>query len=239
MTTASAPSTATCRWPAPCARKSWTGLPRRLAIAHRTRTLRTLRGQPVHRARGAAPPARRQPGVLAPADRHPGDPAAVVEFLCPGRDVDQRPAGASRPAHSSRSSPMRWSPSTPSWPDRTGLGFGEQWLAVRGYRRDAETEHPDLPHGVLHQPRLRRGRADAATPFRADFPAHRGSLRRQHHRGTPGDHRDRAPGRSRRAAPDRCRRPRPTDAAQLHDLRRRGRPGHREHPPGRPGTATR
>ena len=42
------------------------------AAAHRTRTVRAVRGQPLHRPRGAAPAARRQPGRVAAARGHPG-----------------------------------------------------------------------------------------------------------------------------------------------------------------------
>ena len=47
------------------------GVSGRLAAADRTRTVRAVRGQPLHRSRGAAPAARRQPGLVAPARRAP------------------------------------------------------------------------------------------------------------------------------------------------------------------------
>ena len=89
---------------------------------------------------------------------------------------------------------------------------------------------PGLHDRVLHQPRVRRGRPAAATTLRADLPADRGPVRGQHRRGAPGDLRGRGHPRTRRRAEGRDGHRRTGDAAHLQDVRRRGRPGHDQHP---------
>ncbi|MCV7074170.1 AMP-binding protein, partial [Mycobacterium rufum] len=92
-------------------------------------------------------------------------------------------------------------------------------------------QRADLPHRVLHQPRLRRGGAASAAPHRPDLPVDRGPVRRQRGRGAPAHlgHRD-ARGAGRRTG-GRGRIGRAADATHLHHLRRRDRPGHRQHAP--------
>ena len=176
-----------------------------------------------------------------PAGGHPGRAPAGVELLCPGRDVDQRPAGLRRRARSSRSSPTRMVTidDDARRAHRTGSAATE-WLAVRGYRQSDGAPTPGLPHRVLHQPGVRGGRPAAATPHRPDLPADRGPVRGQHRRGAPGDRRgaDVTP-----SSPTRLKVEPGTagagDAAHLQDVRRRGRAGHGQHPSRRRGSATR
>ena len=52
---------------------------------------------------------------------------------------------------------------------RTGLSIGEEWLAVKGFRRSRRCRVPGLPYRVLHQPGVRRRSAGccSVTPVRS------------------------------------------------------------------------
>ena len=142
-------------------------------------------------------------------------------------------------APSSRSSRSRWSPSTRA--GRSNRPAPRRGMACGGGAsgRPTALRCPDLPHRVLHQPVLRGGGPDAAEPHRPDLPAHRGPVRHQHRGGAPGDRRGADLTRTRRLAQGRARHPRVADAADLHHVGLGDRPGHREHPSRRPGSAIR
>ena len=92
-----------------------------IAAAHRTPTVRTVFGQPLHRPRGVAAATRRQPRRVAAAGRHARGTAALLGLLCSRRRLDQRPAGL-RDRRAIRDRIHRDGPrSTTSWPPEPGL----------------------------------------------------------------------------------------------------------------------
>ena len=135
----------------------------------------------------------------------------------------------SRPRPDSPSSPSTWSHSTTTSPPGPGLGSGEEWLAVRGFR---QAEAADFP---LCRTEYYINRAFAAI----------GRLL-QRHTGPIFPliedlfgvsivevHQEIAavviPPRARRRPQDRAGHARAGSAAHVQDVRRRGRTGHGEH----------
>ena len=149
-----------------------------LAAAHRTPTVRAVRGQPLYRPRSPSSAARGQPGRVATASGHPSGSPAGIEFICAGRDVDRRPArvrrGCAADHRIQRDGDHR---RRPRRSDRAGarrpVAIGARLSA--GRRRVGAP----VPNRVLHQPHLRRGRQAAATPHRADLSVDRGPVRRR------------------------------------------------------------
>ena len=161
-----------------------------------------------------------------PRAGHDGGSAAVVRMPTSRTWCRSTTCWPSRRVRSSPSNRSRWSPSTTNWRSEP-VCRSANGVACRPGSAGPTAPMPRSADRVLHQPRVRGGRPDAAERHRADLPAHRGPVRGQHRRGAPGDLRGSSVAwswpthsRSRRAPPRwRCSAPTRRRTARSHRSR--------------------